>query len=424
MIKLCLMASHGYPPGVVLHQDQCLSRIIKDPPPYLASHGTRQEVVTSGFANLMPKHYEELWKPVPSLCNCNQFVINDLAIKRPTLSDVQEACPDSILFSSGIAEQCTRQEKILKYLISESGDLERGGVDLSLLSELIGLHGELIFDDHQQQPYAPFLIYPGGEFDAPKPLLDFVGDMARSSKITVHPNGQVLFTGSKAEIRDILSLVAEFYLSQNSEKRGKHSMLVPQFSRVDITEAEANMCVSYPKTEAVTVAPLKSPEKVKVKAAPKKKKGKKGVKERDLYKKNYFHACESLLCLMLDKSQYRKTAILSLKKSGPELPELLAQFSSGIAGTGLAVLFSVICKVACGRMAFSASKLLNTGIGFGLVWLSWAVNKLRDTIVHLNKNGTKLNLKEDEMMRRVDESMKQIYFGAATLMTVAVLRLV
>lgn len=167
---------------------------------------------------------------------------------------------------------------------------------------------------------------------------------------------------------------------------------------------------------------LNSPEKVKVK--PSQKKNKKVARERDLFKKNYLHACESLLSLMVDKRRHRKTAILSLKKSGPELPELLTQFSASIAGTGLAVLLSVICKLACGRgVSFCAYKLLNTGFGFGLVWLSWAVNKLRDTIVSMNKNTGKLGLKDEEMIQKVDKSLREVYFRAAALLAVAVLRL-
>lgn len=121
--------------------------------------------------------------------------------------------------------------------------------------------------------------------------------------------------------------------------------------------------------------------------------------------------------------KHGKTTILSLKKSGPELPDLLNQFSAGIAGTGLAVIFSVVCKLACGRVPFCASKLLNTGLGVGLVWLSWAVNKLRNTIVYVGKNAGKLDKNEVEMMERVDNSVKHIYFRAATIMAIAVLRL-
>lgn len=166
-----------------------------------------------------------------------------------------------------------------------------------------------------------------------------------------------------------------------------------------------------------------SPERTKLKTSPKKKNGRKGSRERDLYKKNYFHACECLLSIMMNKRQQRKTAFLSLKKSGPEVPELLTHFSAGIAGAGLAVLFSVACKVACGRAPFCGSKFLSTGIGFSLVWLAWAVNKLRATVVHISKNGGKSGLKEEEMMKRVDRSMNEILFRAATVMAIAVLRI-
>ncbi|CAL1362073.1 unnamed protein product [Linum trigynum] len=124
---------------------------------------------------------------------------------------------------------------------------------------------------------------------------------------------------------------------------------------------------------------------------------------------------------MMNKKHDGKAAILWLKKSGPELPELLTQFSASIAGTGLAVLFSVACKVACGRVPLTSSKLLSTGLAFGLVWLSWAVNKLRDTIIHVSRNAGK-GLKDEEVMRSVDRSLKDVYFRAATLLAVAVLR--
>lgn len=135
------------------------------------------------------------------------------------------------------------------------------------------------------------------------------------------------------------------------------------------------------------------------------------------------YACESLLSIIADKNRHGKTAVLALKKSSPELPQLLTQCSASIAGTGLALLFSVVCKVGPGRVPFCASKLLNTGLGLGLVWLSWAVNRLRDTIVNISKNSGKLGLKEKEIMKNLDTSVKEIFFRAAALMAVMVLRL-
>ncbi|KAK9281056.1 hypothetical protein L1049_003948 [Liquidambar formosana] len=435
MVRLCLMASHGYLPGLVSHQEQVICRVTKDCHRFLPSTMARQEIIQSGSLNLRPQQCEAPWNPISGLFESNQFVNMESTMRSPVLIDVQANHPDSVLFSFGIAEQCTRHEKILQFLMSGSSEIERSGVDLSLLSDLMGRQA-LEIDVHQK-PFAPshyrfhsydaeaspFLIYPSSQFHAQQPLLDFLGDLARNSKFKVHPDGRVSFTGTGTEMKDILSVVAEFYLLKNSTKR-KQSMLVPHFIRLDNCEARANVFGSSLTTlETVKVAPLKSPEKVKLKPPSKKKNSRKALRERDLYKRNYFHACESLLSLMVDKRQHGKTAILSLKKSGPELPELLTQFSASIAGTGIAVLFSVICKVGCGRVPFCASKLYSTGFGFGLVWLSWAVNKLRDTIIYISKNSGKMDLKEEEMMRRVDRSLKEIFFRAATVMAVAVLRL-
>jgi len=137
--------------------------------------------------------------------------------------------PDSILVSFGIGEQCTHQEKILNFLRSGPSEGERSELDMSLLSDLMGL--QALTTDVYQQPFAPSLFYPSGRLYAQKPLLDFVGDLARSSKVTVHPDGRVLFTGTGVEVKDLLSVVAEFYLSRNSLTWRKQSMLVPHYSR-------------------------------------------------------------------------------------------------------------------------------------------------------------------------------------------------
>lgn len=128
---------------------------------------------------------------------------------------------------------------------------------------------------------------------------------------------------------------------------------------------------------------------------------------------------------MLDRRQQGKTAILTLKNAGPELPDLLNRFSAGIAGTGITVLFNVMVQLASGRVPFCSSKVLSTGLGVGLVWLSWAVNKLGTTVVHLkSRNGGKSGLKEEKMViERVDQSLKEIYFRAVTVMVIGVLRL-
>lgn len=87
---------------------------------------------------------------------------------------------------------------------------------------------------------------------------------------------------------------------------------------------------------------LNSPEIIKTRVMAKQKNGEKVGGDKDLYARNYFHACEYLLCLMMDRNKHGNLAIHSLQKSVPELPGLLTQVSASIAGTGLAVLFSVL----------------------------------------------------------------------------------
>ncbi|CAN6693896.1 unnamed protein product [Malus baccata var. baccata] len=431
--KVCLMAFHVYPHGLVLNQEQPMSSI-KDFQSFMPSFGAREEITKLGSLKLMSQQCEEPWKLTSGVPEANWFVKTVSEIERPALN-VQDVHPDSLLFSCGIAEHFIRREKMLQFLRSGESEVERGGVDITLLFDLMGLH------EMGQQPSMPSLVYPSRELNTQKPLLDFVGSLHWSSKVTVQPDGRVLFTGSEAEMKHLLSVVAEFYSLRNTVVWKKQSVLVPHFKRCldiqlcihgfllpvrhSVGSREAGVIIDGTSfnMQATTLAPLKSPEKVKTKAKPKQKSGKKAGKDRDLYKRNYFHACESLLSIMMSRKQNGKLAILSLKRSGPELPDLLTQFSAAIAGTGLAVLFSVLCKVASGRVPFCASKLLNTGVAFALVWLSWGVNKLRDTIVETSKNSKKRALKEEEIMERVDRSVKEIYLRAGTLMAVAVLRL-
>ncbi|GKV41037.1 hypothetical protein SLEP1_g48617 [Rubroshorea leprosula] len=382
MLKLCLMASYGYPP----HQEQGFTRTIKEFPPSFQE--ARQGLIQSGVCNLRPNEYQDPWKPIAMSNQLQKFASS---VGKPLVIDMQETCSHSVLFSSGIAEKCARHEKIVRFLTSGLSEGEKGGLDLSSLSNLMELHPSLqplLLDVHQPE-LASSLIYPSVRVDNDKLLLDFIGDMVCKSKLTVSPDGRVLVTGCGTEMKDILSIVGEFYLSKNSSMSSKQPMLVPYFDRPKSRKARAALSLSSQKLDTVTVAPTKSPEKTKMKPSAKKKTSKKVGKERDLYKKNFSHACESLLSLMMNKRLDGKMALLSIRKSGGELPELLNQFSACIAGTGLAVLFSIICKVACGRVSICSSKLFSTALGFGLVWLSWAVNRLRDTVVCISKNAGK-----------------------------------
>ncbi|MBA0560263.1 hypothetical protein Golob_017173 [Gossypium lobatum] len=420
MVKLCLMASHGHTPspGLVFHQEKGVSRMIKECQTLLPSKAMKHDMVQTAPFDLKCNGIKELPKPVTLLCEPKLIVDVDPKAQKPMVIDKPVAHLDTALFGSGIAEKCTRHEKLLKFLVSGSKDVDKGDLDLSLLSDLIE---PLMFGVHQQ-PYAS-LIYPSSEFDDQKPLPDIVGEMVQDSKLIVNSDGLVVLTSSGTEMKDILSIVAEFHLSSNSTKWRRQSGLVPYFNRTRSKKVHASTSLA-PQYEVASVAPPKSPEKIKPKPSQKRKTSKKSTRERNLYKANYFHACESLLSLMVNKHRHGKMAILSLKKSGPELPQLLTQFSAGIAGTGLAVVFSVFCKVAYARAPLCTSNLFSTSLGFGLVWLSWAVNRLRDTIVHISKNTGKLDMKEKEMIKRVEKSVDDIYFRAATLMAAAMLRFV
>lgn len=425
MLKLCLMASHGYPPGLVLQHELGLGCTLKGFQPLLPSPKAKPEIIRCPSPALKPNPCEESRKSQSECFNSNQFVNTDLAAQKPMLNDVQATCPDAVLFGFGIVEKCTKHDKIVQFLKSGASEAEIRDECISLMSDSMDF--QLLGTHVPQQSFSTSLIYPNSQIDIRRFLLDFIGDSAFLSNILIHPDGLVSFLGTGSEMKDFLSVVAESCLSKSSCRGEKHSLLVPHFSRLVINEAEVRTHSSLLKTQSTLAAPLKSPEKLKVRPSPKKKK--KVGRERDLYKRNYLHACESLLSLIMDTKHRQKTAIHSLKKSGPELPELLAQFSAGIAGTGLAVLLSVVWKVTCGGVPFCASKLFTTGFGFGLVWLSWAVNKLRDTIAGLSKNTGKLGLKEssnskdEEIIRKLDKNIRDIYFRSASLLAVAVLSL-
>ncbi|PWA45635.1 hypothetical protein CTI12_AA515900 [Artemisia annua] len=408
-MKLYVMASNGYLPTLVFSPEQGLNRVLKDSQRLIPNYELREDFIRSGPLNMGPPQTAEQWKPKSGLFDSHQFVMIDQTITKPALIDIQDCCPNSTLFS-------------YKFPVSGLMQVEKDGLDLLSLSDLTGLKTVTTTD---YKPYFPDmgytdsqLVYPNPEVGSREQLIDFVGDLVRRSEITVHEDGQVSLTGKRREMKDILSVLAEFYLSKSSTNTRKQTV-IPYFDRPYFHET--SYYGSALELENVIVAPPKRPEKTKHKSQKKKgTRNKTSIKHRS----NYSQACESLLSIIVDKNRNSKAAIPVLKKSGPELPNLLTQFSASIAGTGIAVLFSVVCKVASGRVPFCSSKLLNTGLGLGLVWLSWAVNRMRDTIVMINKNSSKkTGLKDEEMMQRLDGSVKEIYFRAATLMAVMVLRL-
>ncbi|CAN4091479.1 unnamed protein product [Withania somnifera] len=388
-------------------------------------------MVKSSSASLRLNQRLDFWKPMSRLLEGNPFVRILSTVGGPVLIDVQDNHLNSVLFSYGIAEQCTRQEKILKYLRSGSNDVEGDGKDMSILVDLMGPLAHAI--NMHQQEFASYLgeqshdaksqtslVYPTAALHLWEPSSNLIG--LNSGKM-IHSNGRLLVSGDSArvEMNDILSIISKFYFSKDSMKSAKHTMLVPYFDR--------KMCKTKSKGENsaqkldMNTASLRSPQKTKYETSPQRKSNKKAVKEREIYRNNYLHACESFLSIIVDKKRHGKTAVLSLKKSGLQVPNFLTKLSASIAGTGIAVLFSIACKLACGRIVLSAPRLLNTGLGLGLIWLSWAVNNLRDTVVVINRSPGKLDVIEEDMMNNLDKNVKEIYFRAATLLAVVVLRL-
>ncbi|KAK4769497.1 hypothetical protein SAY86_027647 [Trapa natans] len=417
MAELCLVASHGYPPGLVLNQELDVSRVFKDCQSFPANSGRWQEI--AGARNLslisMQSHIREQREPLSGLLESN-----DRAINKSIIMDVHNCCPTSDLFTFRVSQKPVEHGEIQH--ISGLYGPDRVIEDVPLLASSVDL--QAITHEVLTQQVLSSVIDLNGELYSQQPLVDFVGDMARDSKITIHHDGQVEFSGSRMEMKHLLSIIAKSYLLRNSMSWSVQSSLVPQYNWLNVNGAQTDTMRPYLKLEAATV-PSKSHEKVETKQFTQKKSRRKARKERDMYKRNSFHACESLLSLLMDKKTKGKSTILSLKKAGPELPELLNHFSAGIAGAGIAVLFSVICKLACARVSFCSSRLLSTGLGFGLVWLSWAVNKLGSTVMNITRGAGKLGeLKEKEMLERINKSANEIYFSATTLMAVAVLRFV
>uniref|UniRef100_A0A1J3K4B0 Uncharacterized protein n=1 Tax=Noccaea caerulescens TaxID=107243 RepID=A0A1J3K4B0_NOCCA len=412
MIKLCLMTSHGYQiPGLGLPQELSNTEIIKNNRCYLVKPGTRREIIPASSFNLNSQHLEP-WKPVSS-----QFVELDSAIMKPLLMDVHETkASESLVLSFGVAEKYAKQEKVMEFLISRSEEFKQRGFDMSMLSELMEL--EAMKSTSQPLPCgSSSVLYLRQELG--KPVLDLVRDMVDNREFSAQSNGHLLFSASNSsELNDMLSIASEFSLPRNSTKWRQLSPLIPPFQRF-----ESDVLLPA-KLKAVTVvAPLKSPEKTRLKPSPRKQNTKPRAKEMDLYKRNHLHAYESLLSLLIGNDTQHAT-ILSLQRSCRDLSELLTQFSITAAGTGMAVLFSVVCSVASRSVPFCANKFFDTGLGFSLVILSWAVIRLREVIVNVNRKANKpcSSLKHGEIMNSVERSIKEVYFRAATVIAVVALR--
>ncbi|XP_074369348.1 uncharacterized protein LOC141710705 [Apium graveolens] len=67
------------------------------------------------------------------------------------------------------------------------------------------------------------------------------GDLDHVSKGMVYLNDKAALSSARTEIKDILYVVAEYYLSKHTTKWRKQSVLVPQFDRLEFNEERATI---------------------------------------------------------------------------------------------------------------------------------------------------------------------------------------
>ncbi|VFQ59655.1 unnamed protein product [Cuscuta campestris] len=421
----CVMASRGFSPWLLLpqHLEQGTARLLfKEHVPFIPRDGTNLEMLKSSSANLKLQQKEDIWKPMSALLNAKKIMQMNAHTSRPLLVDAQdESHSGSVIFSFCVDDQCINYEQICRYIVSGSTEI------LDPQAIAIGVP-QWQTASCLAKPQSAF-IYPSSSSSLHIPPSDVVGVF--DQRINPLSFGQLSRQLSRSDMNHILSTMSEHYQFKNwnAANSRKQPMLVPYFDRRMTREAKVKSSAQEPES-VKSVASLTSPEKSKDKKSLKTKRNKKQqMKERDLYRNNTLHAFETLLSILVDK-QRRGTTILTslmtLKKSGNDLPRLLTRLSAAIAGTALSVFLSSACKVAAGRgVAMSASSaVFNTGLGMGLVWLSWGVNSLRDTVISITKSSSKLGMREGELLGKLDKDVKQIYLRAVALMAVAVLRFV
>lgn len=417
------MASAAFSPAC-FHQEQPLP---KDVLGFLPSPGRRQNIYNSRYAGLQigTPHPEQSWK-FSSLISDSQLFIHMPVIKKLVI-DMQDTCLDSMLFSFGVAEQCTRRENILKFLASSSNMKDGDDLNISLISELVGL--QTVAVDMCPWSQVPMddefclngvgadgthkIIHPEKQLYAPQPLLNFVGNLSHSSSIRAHPNGHVLFRGSAVEMKNLLSIFAEFNLDKGLSNGSRKAMVVPYFTRRRGGHTRTYAQPSSSAFETQTTEPSKRAEKSK--SQQKKNVNRDPNSER--LNNNYVYACDCLIDVYVDRNGDRKM-ILALKDAAPELTHLLTQISSWIGGAGLAVFVILACKAMRGNVVlFTHAKLLNVTFGVGLFWLFAAVYRLQDTIDRLSSTG----VKDKEVANKVRTSVNEILFRSAVLLAVGLL---
>ncbi|CAN6481919.1 unnamed protein product [Victoria cruziana] len=430
MLDLCLTAPGSLPLGVSCPQ-QGLSRGRKEFQPLLQCNIIKQEKLRSGSALLRPSDIEYSWSFMHVRSELDKsFGLAEVVGKSVVHS--QDGNPGSLLTNIGITEQFFRHEHSLQFVVPR--DEADESYLRSLFSKPTNVHP---LDVSMHRPQITFpenagyckyensemqcsLIYSMGMPYSQKPCTISLRETDYGTLISVHQDEQILFTKTGDQMEDVLSLISEFYPPKNVTCH-KSQFLVPYFARVDEMEA-ISAAYMYPRNPTTTVAtPVTSPMEIKQKSLPKKRSARKTIKERDIFSQSYFHACENLLTVLVNNHSDKKL-VLSLKRSGPLLAQMLTNFSVAVAGTGLALMLFTFTKAINGRFIVSANELLNVSCGFGLLGVSWAVNSLRDTIESVGKPSGKARVRNEKIGRRLKKSVNQVTFRAAAVMVVVALR--
>ncbi|KAL2900605.1 tRNA modification GTPase MnmE [Bienertia sinuspersici] len=402
MLLLSLMASSqsGCFPGLVLNQERSISMPFKDSPDFLPTIGLGQQVLRSSSLSQTPYEHDDLFK-LTELSGYSRFVKTASVLRMPlpgefsVVSAVRHNDPevpellwfgakfpqkgdkkaDYILFSFGIDEQWTKHKKLMQYLVPGVNDL-----DPSIFPDLVGIQttpavmNQLHLDSTEFElnnllAENTAFLDPNGNYYGLQANPDLICDLP--SMALLHADGRLSFVGHMTDMKELVSVLEKFKYTKDPTWRKQ--LIVPEFRWNDAIQLQGHKYLSSLKLDSMTISP---------------------IKRRNL-----------------------KSVKTSLKKAGSELPLLLTHFSASVTGIGLAFMFSVIIKWACG----SIPNILPSGFGVGLFWLSSAVNKLRDTIIYINKSSTKFGV-EEELMMRVDSNVNDIFFRAAALMVVLLFR--
>ncbi|CAI8604422.1 unnamed protein product [Vicia faba] len=262
---LSLMASHIYPSPLAFpttHVKECQT--------FAPSSLAKPDMLNCQYPFLNSSPFGEPVKTRKNWFDETQFVNVDSSPQWHVSIDAQESYSNAVLLGFGIVEQCTKHDTVSNLLKSGTAESRVDGTNISLLLDLMKLQLSAINEPHQ--PFSSdssSLLYLNDKFNIKKPFLYFLQDSALTSKVTVHLDGQITFMGAEIQMKDLLPVVAESYLSKRLHKGERLSVLVPHFSRVNISEAEVQRHSSTMKIKATLTAPLRSPEKVKLKPSKK-----------------------------------------------------------------------------------------------------------------------------------------------------------